>query len=677
MVWKKDKMKGSEHGSNEPDEARTDDGTNDGVAETETAPPTLGDLEGAIDVPDDVAAGVPAMSDAEPSAAGSSRRLEERIRTLSIQLGTARVREDELTGQVVELEGIVGDLRSRIDELEIEAGQVGPLTDQVASLTETLDKERRRSAELADARTELETEANRLSSQVAQLTELIDEARADSSAETARATDAEERLARLLESHESMAREHEEEIARLRTEVESAEAALETLRNEATERETHLETQIQQQSDALQEAEAEAERRVGEVRESMGQELEAAGAALTEHEALTAAAQQAAVEADERAAEAQQRAAEAQQAVADAERRAAEAQQAVADADERATDGERRAAEAQQAAADAQQAALEAQQAAAEAAARSAESEDRAARAEQEAASTGSELQAAQASLSNLESAHEALRMRTEDLRSEIERQTDGASDIDVVKGELAHAQAELDRMNGELAAARSENESVRRELEDVRTSEASAASEEMSNLRTERDQAVTEVEALRKRITELETRTVGEGQAVAADQPQGDPTAAGPSQDEADTAGLRETIADLEVRLDQAEMRARRAYAASEAAEAALTYEKERRMSLAPTVEAEEESHSLRQKVAELLDRVAVAEEATRKAHADLAAVRAGVEPKEPGEEIASGTEADEEPANEDAAGRSLRARLAGAASSRKGTSSDTDQWR
>ena len=36
-----------------------------------------------------------------------TRRLRERIRTLDIQLDTARVREDELTGQVVALEGNV------------------------------------------------------------------------------------------------------------------------------------------------------------------------------------------------------------------------------------------------------------------------------------------------------------------------------------------------------------------------------------------------------------------------------------------------------------------------------------------------------------------------------------------------------------------------------------------
>ncbi|HVF07531.1 MAG TPA: hypothetical protein VNC60_03045 [Actinomycetota bacterium] len=138
-----------------------------------------------------------------------------------------------------------------------------------------------------------------------------------------------------------------------------------------------------------------------------------------------------------------------------------------------------------------------------------------------------------------------------------------------------------------------------------------------------------------------------------------------------------RTEVAELEARLDQAEMRARRAYAASEAAEAALAYEKERRMSLAPTVEAEEESSSLRHQVAELVDRLALADEAARKAQADLAAARAGVESKEPGDEVASGTQMPDEPSSEGAAGRSLRARLAGATSSRKGPSSDTDQWR
>ena len=97
--------------------------------------------------------------------------------------------------------------------------------------------------------------------------------------------------------------------------------------------------------------------------------------------------------------------------------------------------------------------------------------------------------------------------------------------------------------------------------------------------------------------------------------------------------------------------------------------------MSLAPTVEAEAESDELRNRVAELLERVNVAVDARRKAEADLAAFRAGVEPRETEEEIE--TDAAGHPTDEDATGGSLRARLAGAASSRKGSSGDAEQWR
>ncbi|HEX7246662.1 MAG TPA: hypothetical protein VF351_01035, partial [Actinomycetota bacterium] len=250
MVWKRDKMKESEQSGSGPDEARA---TSDGSAESEGAGPSLTDLEGTIDV-----AVSEAAPEGEPAGVDSPRRLHERIRTLTIQLDAARVREDELTGQVVELEGIVGDLRARIDELELEVDRIEPLTTQIAELQEAIDKEARRSSDLAEARAELETEANRLSAQVAQLTELIDEAKADAVAETARAVDAEERLGHLLASHESTAREHEEELARLRTDIASAEAALEAERNESTARATQLE----EQAEALRTMEAEAERRV-------------------------------------------------------------------------------------------------------------------------------------------------------------------------------------------------------------------------------------------------------------------------------------------------------------------------------------------------------------------------------------------------------------------------------
>ena len=349
-------------------------------------------------------------------------------------------------------------------------------------------------------------------------------------------------------------------------------------------------------------------------------------------------------------------------------------------------------------------------------------SEERATQAEQTAASLGNELGAARAALSNLENAHDAIRMRAADLQTEVEHKVDrvnelesqlatkagseaevdrltaelkqirtdleiarseaaaaasgaeaalaereaglvriaelegnveelqrggaqheAARDLDEVRAQLVDARAELVRANADLSTARSDMANLEREYEAVRTVELPSLSDASATLLLERDEARREVEQLRNRLAGVEA-SIGEDQTLQAAS-NGDGHAA---------------VADLELRLEQAEMRARRAYAASEAAEAALAYEKERRMSLAPTVEAETEAKELRDRISDLLDRVNVAVDARRKAEADLAAFRAGVEPRDA-----------------DATGGSPRARLAGAASSPKGSSGDADQWR
>ena len=575
------------------------------------------------------------------------RPLHERIRTLGIQLDTARAREDDLTSQVVKLEGSIDDARSQARELETRLAELGSLRSEVEQMTQALDLERARSSEHVATRRVLEEEANRLSSQVAQLTGLIDEAKADATAEATRAGEAEARIAEQRERHERFSREQEQ--AR-----DQAQAAAQRLQD-------RLDGSIQE---------------LVEAREVAARDLEAARQALTEHGARITEAEQASAAADARAAEAESR-------VTQVEARATQAEQA--------------------------------------------------------ATSAGIELSAARAALDNLEGAHETLKTRANELRSEVERQAENArvlqeeiegkrategeterlsaelvrvradleaatadgaaatSRIDAVEAERAEATAkvaeleasiddlrrdaihketaeldelraqlteyrgELDRATTDLVAAHSAAKAAEKELEDVRGTQVPSLRDATEALRVERDEARNEIEQMLLRTAELESS--------AADAPAGQVA-------DADSEALHAAVADLELRLEQAEMRARRAYSAAEAAEAALAYEKERRTGMAPAGEAETEANALRQRMAELLDRVAVAEEGARKAQAELADVRASVQPRDPGDQSASGTSSEGPSADDDETTPSLRTRLAGAASSRKGSGTNTDRW-
>jgi chromosome segregation ATPase len=554
---------------------------------------------------------------------------------------------------------------------------------------------------LAEARDGLEEEANRLSSQVTQLTEMIDEAKTDVVAEATRAGAAEDLLADARASQENLARERDDSRDEVQTVTRRLQGRLDELSAE-------LEP-LQEEARSAEARALERERNL-ERMQSTVQERDEELARLSEH----IAALEAHLE-------------DGQSALAARETELGEQQEALRALREEA---ERSGAESLEAAAS--------ERVAAEA--RVTQAEQRATQAEQTAASLGDELGAARTALSNLENAHDAVRMRVADLQTEVEhkvnrvheleeqlatkagseaevnrvtaeleqirtefesakaeavaaassaevahaereaaveriaelegnieeRQRDGAQqeaardlDLDEVRAQLVDAQGELARVNADLATARSDTADLERELEALRTVEPPPLSDTAATLVLERDEARNEAEQRRNRLAGVES-SIGEDQ---------------PPHTASDGEGRGE-IADLELRLEQAEMRARRAYSASEAAEAALAYEKERRMSLAPTVEAETEANELRNRVAELLDRVNVAVDARRKAEADLAAFRAGVEPREADEEIETST-AGHRTSDEDATSSSLRARLAGAASSRKGSSGDADGWR
>src|SRR4029079_10110154 len=83
-----------------------------------------------------------------------------------------------------------------------------------------------------------------------------------------------------------------------------------------------------------------------------------------------------------------------------------------------------------------------------------------------------------------------------------------------------------------------------------------------------------------------------------------------------------------LRARLEQTEMRARRAYAAAEASEAALKYAKESGgLFVAPPEAASDEMPALRDQVSQLLSKLRTEEDLRRKAEADLLAAKAGVD--------------------------------------------------
>ncbi len=86
--------------------------------------------------------------------------------------------------------------------------------------------------------------------------------------------------------------------------------------------------------------------------------------------------------------------------------------------------------------------------------------------------------------------------------------------------------------------------------------------------------------------------------------------------------------VAELEESLEQTEVRARRAYAAAESAEAALRFAKERGEVIVTDPAMEQEVTRLRAQVAELMKKLGDAEQGQRRAQADATALRAGVDP-------------------------------------------------
>ena len=89
------------------------------------------------------------------------------------------------------------------------------------------------------------------------------------------------------------------------------------------------------------------------------------------------------------------------------------------------------------------------------------------------------------------------------------------------------------------------------------------------------------------------------------------------PEGDAAGSGDLAAVVAELEERLEQTEVRARRAYTAAEAAEAALRFAKESGEVVSSDPGLESEVQRLRNQIPELMKRVEQAEEARRRAEA------------------------------------------------------------
>ena len=129
-----------------------------------------------------------------------------------------------------------------------------------------------------------------------------------------------------------------------------------------------------------------------------------------------------------------------------------------------------------------------------------------------------------------------------------------------------------------------------------------------------------------RARADEAERRVL-ELESLAQDAP----SIVGPPDGSASSGGsqeieLRSQLRDLESQLLQSEARARSAYAATEAAEAALRMAKEE--GFIPSMHSEQEFRDLRTRLEDVTGRADQAERALAKAEADLAAHRAGVDP-------------------------------------------------
>ncbi|MGH2539527.1 MAG: hypothetical protein ACRDGK_03305 [Actinomycetota bacterium] len=618
-----------------------------------------------------------------------TRRLHERNETLRLQLDVARAHEDELTTELVTLRGFVGDITDRSRELD----------DVLEELREEVVAADSRHEELESVRGELEGEANRLAGQVSELTAIVDQSQTELREELARRTSLDDRVAELVADLESASARLDVTASERQAAVEEA-ARLEALSAD------HLQQIVELGSARLQLGE-QVEQLSAELTGSTtrGTELESSLAVTTAHAAeielalatSTAAVDEIRRELGERVASLEAEAIEGRAAL----ERVGALEASLLEAESRAEAVEGEVAQAQSRAADVTARIAHAEDIAATAEAGARHAEDRAAQAE--------------GRIADAEARSTAGETRIAELARELDAATARAREQEAPSGRVQELEALI-------AAQKLEIEEIGRELEDraahIRTLEAEAESTGPDAEITEELQ--TRVEALETSLSETRAALEGSGSELeeardavvvkeaelasameqlaearsAAIAPLTTDTGDATRSSEAPRGDLDAELAELGQRLEQSESRARRAYAAAEAAEAALAIEKERFERFDGRVDPSGELSDLRSRVAQLLQRVTKAEDGRRKAETDLAAIRAGIAPKAPGEVLDSELGLDDEPDDDDLAREAssdetgsasdadqaggLRARLAGAAASPKSDRTyDADEWR
>jgi hypothetical protein len=207
--------------------------------------------------------------------------------------------------------------------------------------------------------------------------------------------------------------------------------------------------------------------------------------------------------------------------------------------------------------------------------------------------------------------------------------------------------------LENELAAATRRATELESGLAEAR--EATARAEEAARQATERAE-----EAAREAMERAERSVT---------QPTDVPVAG--ANGDAGLGELQAEILQLETRLEQTELRARRAYAEAENAQAELRFARERGDAPQTSVD----NGRLRHELATALERAQAAEEKTAALRAELILAKSGVDTSLEAED---GLEAENNFVAPEEDGVSLRTRLTRAVESKRSTGDDdTNQWR
>jgi chromosome segregation ATPase len=576
-------------------------------------------------------------------AAEQLRELTERALILEAQLDAARIREEELVGHAVRADALLADVGVRLaqfggaadrvadlerelaeavsreeghrSEVEVLEHQTEGLKEQLAVTQLERDGARSELVRLMEVEQELTARVTQFEAEIQQAAEDAQQA-LDSIHEAEQARERAESRAAELEAHLEAAsgklREVEEAQGPLQARLEELQSAHDLAEQRSAEHQQALESLRNAGNEAgsrVAELEAQLEAASGQVRESEEAQVPLR-ARVEELQAAHGGAEQQIAEALDRAQQAEQRAGEAADALASAEAEVREAQgrasqfetelatataqmrdmerthnleARVGELQERARTGEvhegltpveARLVEVEKALLDAQEQAQEA------------ENKEREAQEQIQAAAT--DLAASETNLQQLQEVYETVRVQAEDLR--LRQQ--------VLEADLASATTAPANAAGAGAPDGAEPS----------TAEPSEATVLLQS----------EVERATARIQELE-RQLEE----AASRPQADGVSDRSRVDTEPPGELAAVVAELEDRLEATEARARRAYGAAEAAEAALRFAKESGEIVSSDPQLESEVERLRNQIPELMKRVEQAEEARKRAEADAAALR------------------------------------------------------